>query len=131
MRRMLDPKELGGSGAGSARHCYYVEVDGEFIYIVNTEKNYNFIIGKSTRVRDFMTNPDYEELHAGGKKSFSDYRFYPAIGTYKAGSLQMLVNSIGIYDNSTASLYGLALDSMTIISTSIKFPNNISVVKLY
>ena len=78
-------KELGGGGGGgaaSARHCYSVSV-GDFMYIVNTEKNYNFTIGKSMSITsDFMTNPDYAELHAGGE-SFNDRRCYPAIGTYK------------------------------------------------
>lgn len=80
-------KELGGGssggGSGSARHCYAVSVL-DFIYIVNTQKNYNFTIGKSILVSssDFITNPDYAELHAGGE-SFNDKRCYPAIGTYK------------------------------------------------
>ena len=132
MRRMLDPKEVGG-GTGSARHCYSVDVDGQFIYIVNTEKNYNFTIGKKKRVSDFMTNPDYEELHAGGSKSFSDYWFYPAIGTYKATktSALVIVNYLGIYDNNTCVVQGTSLDSSnTSVSVSIKL-SNISIVKLY
>ena len=98
-------KELGGGGggggSGSARHCYFVAVDGQFIYIVNTEKNYNFTIGEQNIIRDFISNPNYAELHAGGK---SDSRYYPAIGSYigSQGELR-IVNSIGLYNNNTVS----------------------------
>ena len=129
MRRMLDPKEAGG-GAGSARHCYSVYVNTEFMYIVNTEKNYNLTIGREKTVRDFMTNPEYEELHAGGS---NNYRFYPASGIYTGtdGSLRVIVDSLGIYkDNKTCIVQGTSLDSGQSISSSIKL-SNISIVQLY
>ena len=129
-------KELGGGGgSGSARHCYSVAVDEQFIYVVNTEKNYNFTIGKRMTVRDFMTNPEYEELHAGGRKSFSDYRFYPATGTYKGsdGALRV-VKYLCIFDDYNCSIQGTSLDSsITTIGVSINLSNiaTFSIVQLY
>ena len=109
-------KELGGggSGSGSARHCYYVNVDGQFVYIVHTEKNYNFTIGKQNTVRDFMSNPNYAELHAGGDKSFNDYRCYPAIGTYTGsdGALRV-VRYLRLYNNYDGYVDGKSMNSST------------------
>ena len=69
-------KELGGGGgSATARHCYYVDIDRQFIYIVNTEKNYNFTIGKDNLISDFTSNNNYEELRTEGG--------HIAIGTYK------------------------------------------------
>ena len=75
-------KELGGGGGGggSARHCYFVDVDRQFIYIVNTEKNYNFTIGKDNLVSDFTSNNNYKELRTEGR--------HIAIGTYKESGEQ-------------------------------------------
>ena len=102
-------KELGGGGGATARHCYSVSV-GSFIYIVNTEKNYNFTIGKQMTVSDFMTNPNYAELHAGGK-SFNGYRYYPAIGTY-IGSEKgtRIVKYFKLSDDHKGYVQGTSLD---------------------
>ena len=122
-------KELdGGGGSGSARHCYYIDVDGQFIYIVNTEKNYNFQIGKEITVRDFMSNPDYAELYAGGS--------YPAIGTYTGSDrARRVVRSMRLYNDHTGIVYGTALDSsITTGGASINLSNIsifFSIVQLY
>ena len=104
-------KELGkGGGSGSARHCYFVGVDGQFIYIVNTEKNYNFTIGKENRISNFTANPNFAELHAGGE-SFGGYRHYPAIGTYKGSDgVERVVRYLRLYDNSSGFVNGTSLD---------------------
>ena len=99
----------GGGGSGSARHCYSISV-GSFIYIVNTEKNYNFTIGKQMTVSDFMTNPNYTELHAGGK-SFNDYRYYPAIGTYIGSEKETrIVKYFKLSDDHKGYVQGTSLD---------------------
>lgn len=68
MRRMLDPKELGGGGNPTpARHCYMIVVNLDFHYIVYTTKDYNFEIGGEPKlISDFATNNEYEELRDVG-----------------------------------------------------------------
>ena len=74
-------KELGGGGgSATARHCYCVDVDRQFMYIVYTEKNYNFTIGEGNLVSDFTSNNNYEELRTKGD--------HIAIGTYKESGEQ-------------------------------------------
>ena len=132
-------KELGGGGgggdSGSARHCYLVSVEGQFIYIVNTEKNYNFTIGKQNTIPDFMSNPDYAELHAGGE-SFSDYRYYPATGMYTGhDNVRRVVSELSLLNNHKGYVNGVALDSsITTGSVSIDLSNIstfFSIVQLY
>ena len=66
MRRMLDPKELGGGSTAPARHVYRVLFDGLW-YIAITSKDYGFEIGEKTSVpSDFLTNDKYKELRSGG-----------------------------------------------------------------
>ena len=130
-------KELGGGGgggdSGSARHCYYVDVDGQFIYIVYTEKNYNFTIGEQNTVRDFISNPNYKELHAGNA---SGRRYYPATGMYTGhDNARRIVHSMSLYNDNTGYVNGKSLDSsITTGSVSINL-NNIStyfsIVQLY
>ena len=130
-------KELGGGGgggdSGSARHCYYVDVDGQFIYIVYTEKNYNFTLGEQNTVPDFISNPNYKELHAGGKSS---RRYYPAIGMYTGhDNARRIVSSMSLYNNDKGYVNGPSLDS-SITSGSVSIDlNNIttffSIVQLY
>lgn len=73
MRRMLDPKEVGGSTA-PARHCYMIVLDSLW-YIAITSKDYGFEIGKKTSVpSDFLNNDKYKELRSGG--------IHPAGGMY-------------------------------------------------
>ena len=133
-------KELGGGGGGggsaTARHCYYVSVDGQFIYIVYTEKNYNFTIGKKNTVSDFMSNPDYAELHAGGKESFNDYRQYPAIGTYIGSHNEIrIVRELRLYDDHSGMVQGKSLDSSIQTGGSninlSNIPTYFSIVQLY
>ena len=132
-------KELGGGGgggSGSVRHCYYVSVDGQFSYIVHTEKNYNFTIGKQNTIADFMTNPDFAELHAGGGESFNDYRYYPAIGTYKGSDgAKRVVRYLSLYTNNQGDVGGTSLDpNITTGAASINLSNittRFSIVQLY
>ena len=73
MRRMLDPKEAGGSTP--ARHVYRVLFDGSW-YIAITSKDYGFEISEKTSVpSDFLTNDKYKELRSGG--------IHPVGGMYK------------------------------------------------
>ena len=125
----------GGGGSGSARHCYFVDVDGQFVYIVYTEKNYNFTIGKQNTVADFMSNPDYAELHAGGE-SFNDKRCYPAIGMYTGhDDVRRIVRELQLINNHKGYVNGTALDSsITTGSVSIDLSNIsrfFSIVQLY
>lgn len=124
-------KELGGGGG--ARHCYFVDVDGQFIYIVYTEKNYNFTIGEQNTVQDFISNPKYAELHAGGE---SNRLYYPAIGTYTGSDgATRIVRSMSLYDNNKGSVIGKSLNSsITTGAVSINLnniPTFFTIVQLY
>ena len=71
MRRMLDPKEVGGSTA-PARHAYRIN-NNNYYYIVYSTKDYNFEIGKSIYIgSEFDSNDNYKELRSSG--------VYPANG---------------------------------------------------
>ena len=110
MRRMLDPKEAGGSTA-PARHAYRVLLDGLW-YIAITSKDYGFKIGEKTSVpSDFLTNDKYKELRRGG--------IHPVGGAYNYNTipselrLQSTIGAISItgYDikNSQAGSYTIPL----------------------
>lgn len=114
MRRMLDPKEAGGSTA-PARHAYRVLLDGLW-YIAITSKDYGFEIGKKTSVpSDFLTNDKYKELRSGG--------IHPVGGAYNYTTipselnLQTINNVIYItgYDikQSQAGSYSIPLNRAT------------------
>lgn len=74
MRRMLDPKEVGGGGSTApARHAYRINNNNNYWYIVYSTKDYNFEIGKSNYIgSDFDKNDKYKELRSSG--------IYPANG---------------------------------------------------
>ena len=80
MRRMLDPKEVGGGGGSTApaRHVYDIVVNGSCTYTVYTTKDFNFPIGKEQIISDFATNDEYKELRAIGT--------YPATGYIELSS---------------------------------------------
>ena len=124
-------KELGGGGgggSGSAMHCYYVDVDRQFIYIVNTEKNYNFTIGEENVVSNFISN-NYKELRTEGN--------HIAIGYYNgSGGEQRIVRSFTLYSNNHSGyVIGTSLDpnitttAVSIDLSSIRQP--FVVVQLY
>ena len=72
MRRMLDPKEVGGGGGGSQMHAYSIFVRNSFHYEVYTTIDLHLEKRVLHQINDFLTNEDYKELHAIGK--------YPAAG---------------------------------------------------
>ena len=75
MRRMLDPKTIGGGGSTSTpMHGYSVIIRNQLHYEVYTEKDYDLKLREVTSISDFSTNPNYQELHSKGT--------YPATGYY-------------------------------------------------
>ena len=73
MRRMIDPKEIGGGGSTApAMHAYRINNNNNYWYIVYSTKDYNFEIGKLTFIEDFDRNDNYKELRSSG--------VYPANG---------------------------------------------------
>ena len=73
MRRMIDPKELGG-GSGTAMHGYSVVIGNRVHYEVYTKKDYDLKLREPTYISDFSTNSKYQELRSNG--------VYPASGYY-------------------------------------------------
>lgn len=112
MRRMLDPKEVGGSTAPE-RHCYRIDINNAFHYIVYTTKNYGWPIGKMIVVGNFDTSDKYAELRAVG--------CYSAGGVYTSGSSATIVNYFEINGNNKYTAYGynLATKEYTEVSVDI------------
>ena len=79
-------KELGASGM----HCYTMIISNRIHYQVYTTKNYEFEINKATELPSWLSNPDYNELHADGKYPVSGY------WTDNTNSYTMIVNILKI-----------------------------------
>ena len=63
MRRMLDPKEAGGS----TRHAYRIAINDFCWFLSFSKKDYGYEIGKETNIpKDFYTNDDYKDLLSKG-----------------------------------------------------------------
>ena len=128
MRRMLDPKELGGGGSTTpARHAYRINNNNNYWYIVYSTKDYNFEIGKSNYIgSDFDTNDNYKELRSSG--------IYPANGFVNLSETTYLsVMQIKI-DTSSSFPYkiqGRKSENGTFSSTNERVLFAVSIVKLY
>lgn len=80
-------KELGSSG----RHCYTMIISNRIHYQVYTTKNYDFEINKITELpTNYLSKPEYNELHADGK--------YPVVGYWydNPHTYTMIVNILNI-----------------------------------
>ena len=99
MRRMLDPKEAGGSTA-PARHCYMVVMDFTCFYEVFTTKDYDFQVGKYTQVNN-ITADEYKELHKPG--------YYPCGGYFGWASKKILACTLQFLHDDTFKVEGLDL----------------------
>ena len=117
MRRMLDPKEVGGS---STRHAYRILFDSLW-YIAITSKDYGFEIGEKTFIpSDFSTNDKYKELRSRG--------IHPVGGLYKYTTIPTdlrLQSAIGIINVS-----GYDIRNSQGISLSISLKEATSIVQL-
>ena len=114
MRRMLDPKEAGGSAP--ARHCYRVLFDSLW-YIAITSKDYGFKIGEKTSIpSDFLTNDKYKELRSGGIHPAGGLYKYTTIPTYLRVQSNGTINTTG-YDikNSQALSINIPLNQVSAI----------------
>ena len=109
MRRMLDPKEVGGSSTDPARHWYCItDNNKKNYYTIITTKDYDFPIGKFTAIEDFWTNDKYKALPAAGS--------YPGAGLLSYGSDHILMTRFDFENDST--------DMATI--TGINYETNIT-----
>ena len=134
MRRMLDPKTLGGGGGsgGTPRHAYRIIKGNSLWYISNTRKDYDqFKIGKMTdATQDILSNDEYQELLS--------------IGTHNAGGIiddsgeKNLVNWLRIdsknelgYYECTCGAYRLQTNTIVTMSYKIKSASIIKIVKLF
>ena len=85
MRRMLDPKEAGGS----ASHAYRIIVDTYCWFLSFSSKDYGYEIGKKMNIpSDFYTNDNYKDLLSKG--------YHPAGGYYNGDSLDLIVSHVQI-----------------------------------
>ena len=71
-------KSLGSSGI----HCYMMIISNSIHYQVYTTKNYDFEINKINALpTNYLSNPEYNELHADGKYPISGY-WHDTANTY-------------------------------------------------
>ena len=99
MRRMLDPKEAGGSTA-PARHCYMVVMDFSCFYTVFTTKDYDFKIGQYTQVNS-IDSDEYKELYKPG--------YYPCGGYFDWASRKILACTLQFLHDDTFNVSGADL----------------------
>ena len=106
MRRMLDPKELGGSTP--ARHAYRIVISDYCWFLSFTKKDYGYDIGQKTDIpADFYTSDNYKDLLSQG--------YHPAGGYYNGNSSDTLASFVLIY-NSDYSIGGyMVADKRTAI----------------
>lgn len=98
MRRMLDPKEAGGSTP--ARHGYMVVIDFILFYVALTAKDYDFKVGQYTEV-DSIKSDEYKELRQPG--------YYPCGGYIGRLEKKILASTFQILNNDTFKVSGLDL----------------------
>ena len=128
MRRMIDPKTIGGGGAGSARHGYRIKNNYDYYYIVYSTKDYNFEIGKSNSITDFNTNDNYKELRSSGT--------YPANGFIKFSNPKGAYLSVMEVEIDASSSYpyavrGLRSDNGTFYTNNVEKLNDVKIIKLF
>ena len=91
MRRMLDPKEVGGGGSTApARHAYMIVISDYCWFLSFTTNDYGYEIGSKTDIpSDFYTNDRYKDLLSKG--------YHPAGGYYNGDSLDLIVSYVSIH----------------------------------
>ena len=111
MRRMLDPKEVGGSPY-PAMHAYRIVFNDSFHYIAYTSKDYGWTIGKPVIIGQFETNNKYAELLSAGCHS--------AGGVYTSDSGAIIVNYFKIISPNNYTVYGYNLETKESTEVSAK-----------
>ena len=98
MRRMLDPKEVGGGGGEI--HGYRIGGIGTGYYLTFISKNYHYPIGEPQFVSYFGTDDKYKELRTPG--------VYPAGGYYYniSDKSETLLRQVRVDDSGTFIISG-------------------------
>ena len=87
MRRMLDPKTIGGGG--TPRHAYRIVIDNYCWFLSFTENDYGYEIGQMINIpEDFYTNDKYKDLLSTG--------CHPAGGYYNGNNADRLASFVQI-----------------------------------
>ena len=120
MRRMLDPKELGGKG--SVIHAYRIVVDYYCWFLSFSTKDYGYEIGKKTDIpTDFYTNDDYKDLLSEG--------YHPAGGYYNGDKLDLI--SAYVYISTAYTIGGYRPSTNVATASMLNIKNRIvSIVQL-
>ena len=121
MRRMIDPKELGGGG--SAIHAYRIIVSDYCWFLSFTEKDYGYEIGKNTDIpSDFYTNDEYKDLLSQG--------YHPAGGYYNGDQADLIVSHVNI--STRYWIYGYRVSTKTTTGSLFNMKDRIvKIVQLY
>ena len=116
MRRMLDPKEAGGSTP--ARHGFMITISYDCWFLSFSTKDYGFEIGKEySRPADFFTNDSYKDLRSTG--------MHPAGGYYGGDGSNLLVSTINILKTSKYLAGGYNASSKTTAVGEINIQNKV------
>ena len=116
MRRMLDPKEVGGGSTAPARHRFMITVSYDCWFLSFSTEDYGFEIGKEyIRPADFYTNDKYKDLRSTG--------MHPAGGYYNGDSSDLLVSTIYINPSSKYIVKGYKPSIKTSTGTEMNIQN--------
>lgn len=120
MRRMLDPKTIGGGG-GSSRHAYRILIDTFCWFLSFSEKDYGYEIGKKRDIpSDFYTNDYYQDLRSKG--------YHPAGGYYNGNESDLIVSYVRLSDNTIA---GYRQSEKGTVSVQMKLQNRtVNIIQL-
>ena len=125
MRRMLDPKEVGGSTA-PAMHGYSIFVKS-IHYEIYTTKDYGWQIGKYNYINDFKSNNNYKELRYSGS--------YPASGSWynSDGSKKQIIDRFDITAGGSCYISGYDIIKENYSTDGIpdNSLNTVGIIQLY
>ena len=125
MRRMLDPKELGGGGSTApARHGYRIIINDKLHYEIYTTKDYDWTIGEKINISSKLwTDNNYKELRSPGT--------YPASGVCQfTNGAEALVSMITITESGYRGENRYSIKDDSFFSGSIPKESS-NVVKLF
>lgn len=121
MRRMLDPTKVGGA---PARHCYSITINSSCHYEAYTAKDYNYKIGETVSVDDFMTNTNYNELRTEMNHPASGFYYYAD------GNLKIVVYGVEVDSAAKAYIRGFDLTNSIHKRLNISM-QSVKIIKLY
>ena len=88
MRRMLDPKEVGGGGGGGTIHGYLIIIDDMIQYETFTTEDFGGEINEPKTISGFWASTQYQTLRQNGT--------YPSSGVYTTNDRTIVAQQVEI-----------------------------------